>query len=210
MKWVVIVTSLLLFAIMGALPFAGPFLIVDDELERADLCHVLSGNQKRVVFAIELYGQGLCGKIVFIGGPEDGTQSFASRQKAYALDHDIPESAIVIDETDVYSTFSEIARFKHVIQQALPPASTVTHVTDPFHTRRVRMVSRWILDDALGVQIASVPFELSFSDEPWWSSRRSRRMVFREYVKLVFYWLRYRIPFPPMNDWMSRFDRIND
>lgn len=207
---------LLLFLVGVGLVSAGPFLVLDDELQRADLCHVLGGNVKRVIYGAELYARGLCTKLVFIGGKEGEERSFASREKAFAIDQGVPAADIVIDETDVFSTFEEITRLAAVIRTTSPPASTgaptltVTYVTDAFHTRRVHMVSRWILDDSVRVQMAPVPFADSYFERSWWKDRRSRKTVFWEYVKLAFYWLRYRLPFQPVNDWLAGFDKIDD
>jgi len=209
-KRVTIVLSLLSLAVVVVLTSAGAFLILDDDLLRADLCHVLGGNEKRVIYGVKLYQQGLCAKLVFIGGKEGEAQSYGSRQKAFAIDHGVSAADIVIDETDVFSTFSEITRLAAVIRTTSPPASTLTYVTDAFHTRRVHMVSRWILEDSVRVQMAPVPFEDSYFKRSWLQDRRSRKMVFREYVKLTFYWLRYRVPVQPLNAWLARFDRVND
>jgi uncharacterized SAM-binding protein YcdF (DUF218 family) len=210
MKWVALAALLISLLIIAIFLFAGSFLVVDDNLEHAELCHVLGGNQSRVLFGASLYEQGLCDRLVFIGGKEGGSQSYASRQEALAIDHGVPEADIMIDETDVFSTFAEIGRLAEVIKKSRPPAATVTYVTDPFHTRRVRMVSRWILDDSIRVQMAPVPFDKSLSRRNWWENKRSRRMVCTEYVKMVFYWFRYRLPFRPLNNWLARFDKIND
>lgn len=209
-KRLAVALALLSIPVVAGLASAGSFLVVEDDLQRADLCHVLGGNKKRVIYGAELYQEGLCGKLVFIGGKEGEEHSYASQQKAFAIDRGVPAADIVIDETDVFSTFEEITRLAAVIRTTSPPAATVTYVTDAFHTRRVHMVSRWILDSSLRVQMAPVPFDESYFERSWWQDRRSRKMVYREYAKLAFYWLRYRVPFQPLNDWLARFDRIND
>lgn len=199
-----------LAVVVIGLTSAGSFLILDDDLQRADLCHVLGGNEKRVIYSAELYQQGLCAKLVFIGGREGEERSYASRQKAFMIDRGVPAADIIIDETDVFSTFEEITRLEAVLRTTSPPASTVTYVTDAFHTRRVHMVSRWILEDSVRVQMAPVPFDESYFERSWLQDRRSRKMVYREYGKLIYYWLRYRVPIQPLNDWLARFDKVND
>ena len=203
----VFILFILALILLGSIfHFAGYLLVVRDDLERADLCHVLSGNEERVVFGIALHERGLCAKLVFIGGHEVAARSYSFQRRAFAIDRGVPADDIVIDETEVFSTFEEITRLAAIIERSSPPISTVMYVTDPYHTRRVRMVSRWILGDSVRVRTASVPFEDSLDDHPWWADRRSRQMVSKEYVKMIYYVLRYRVPFQPLNDWMVSFD----
>ncbi len=209
MKVILTVSALLAVIFTGAFLWAGSFLVVDEEFKSAEYCHVLGGNRKRVEFAIELYREGFCAKVIFIGGADGSGQSYASRQRAYAIDQGVREQDILTDETDVNTTFGEIALLGQMIEMQQPAALRVAHITDGFHTRRVRMVSGWVLSEALDVQVVSVPFEKSFFEEDWWQDRPSRKMVVTEYIKIVFYFFRYRIPFSPLNDLLAWFDSIN-
>ncbi len=73
-KWLRLLAAFfLLFAVFflahePILLSVGNFLIVSDDLQPADLIHVLGGDVERIDYAIELHQQGYGEKILFTGG----------------------------------------------------------------------------------------------------------------------------------------------
>lgn len=190
----------------------GRFLVVGAEMpERTDLCHVLASSKVRTIYAARLYHQGLCGVMFLTGGYETRTTSIAAQQRAVLLDQGVPEKDIVIDETDVFSTYAEIERLKIVIENgALPVVATVSLVSEPYHMRRARMVATWLLDPDITIQMAAVPFDETPLSRFWLEDSHSRNTVIREYVKLVYYQLRYRLRSTPVGNWLVSLETVND
>ncbi len=64
----------------------------------------------------------------------------------------------------------------------------VAVVTSPYHSRRAGWAARRVFE---GVEVLDRPAQPSFwSPEGWWRDSFSRRIVLREYGKLVYYVLR--------------------
>ncbi len=186
---------------------AGPFLVVRDSPDRADICLVLGGPKHRTIFAIQLYHQNLCSKLLFINGHENG-KSLAKKRQALALKHNVRIDDLIIDLTPVDSTYTELAQLKVFLDSdPLTSSASISLVSDAYHMRRTKMVFHWIFGNQRQVHMAAVPFDLSTFKRRWWSDPSTRKLVTLEYVKLVFYLLRYRLPFAPLNDWLARLER---
>ncbi len=190
----------------------GEALFIEDKLEKADICHVMSGPNYRASYAFELYRKKLCGKLLFIGGPENNpTKSFAVDQRDRAVEKGIPTGDIIIDETSVFSSLEEMTQLKEIIDShTYNTVPLVTLVSDPFHMRRLRMIGRWITSGEIKLQLAPVPFEHTYMNRRWWADWESSKLVGIELFKIAFYWSRYQLPWPPLRDWLARFDKIND
>lgn len=209
---------------------AGRLLVVQDRLDKADLCVALAGGEQRADYAVSLYHAGLCDRLMFIGGLErDG--SLAAYRKAFAVAENVPADAVITLPGKVYSTYDEINRLKGFLDAGPDrPVTSITLISSPYHMRRARMVFRWIFadagifsgsglfsysestDDSDGqalerLQMAPVPHDLRARKWLWWTDRGTASMVGREYVKLVYYVLRYRLPLPSLNDWLARFQK---
>lgn len=196
----------LLLAAGGLSIAAGYFLVIQDDLGKADLCLAMGGGNHRAHYAVELYHDGLCTQLIFING-HPRYQSFAETRKAMAVAKDVPAEAVLTDQTRVYSTYAEVARLKEVVDAdpALAP-DTIMLISDPYHMRRTRMTFDWIFEGEVRAQMAPLPFDLTRQRRHWWTHPGTMRMVGREYIKLVYYWLRYRLPFKPLNDWLAQFE----
>ena len=193
----------LLLAAGGLSIAAGYFLVIQDDLGKADLCLAMGGGNHRADYAVQLYHDGLCSRLIFING-HPRYQSFAETRKAMAVEKDVPAEAVLTDSTRVYSTYAEVAQLKAFVDgnPALAPES-ITLVSDPYHMRRTRLAFDWIFQGEIRVQMAPLPFNLTRQRRHWWTHPATVSMVGREYVKLVYYWLRYRLPFKPLNDWLA-------
>jgi uncharacterized SAM-binding protein YcdF (DUF218 family) len=64
-------------------------------------------------------------------------------------------------------------------------------VTSQFHTRRTRQVFRQALR-AVGVDVTVIGAPPSeYSTDAWWESEKGLLFVYDEYIKLIYYWLKY-------------------
>jgi len=87
------------------------------------------------------------------------------------------------------------------------PIRSVIVVSDPYHMRRARWTYRLVLGDSVKLLMAPVPFELSPYRHEWWTDKESRKMVRHEYSKILYYYLKYRLSWGPLKDWLASLDR---
>jgi uncharacterized SAM-binding protein YcdF (DUF218 family) len=185
----------------------GDFLVVRDDLQPADVIHVIAGSDDRTDYAIELYRQGYGKRIFFTGGwcqyhgyyhGQHGTQR--------AIEQGVPAEAIAVDESWVTSTYSEAVRLKEFVAHGSAPIRSVIIVSDPHHMRRARWTYQRVLGDGVKVLMAPVPFELSPDRRRWWTDGETREMVWREYLKLAYYRARYELNWGPLRKWLASLD----
>ncbi len=168
-----------------------------------------SGADYRTDYAIELYKQGFTSKLFFTGGYSDKNHRIeAEWSRRLALDAGAPEDAVIIDTSEVVSTYQEALRLRSFLDLHPGTISTIMIVTDPYHTRRAKWAYKTIFGDQLKVRMVPVPFERTNLSKTWWKDAESRKMVWNEYVKLVFYVIRYEISAGELKTWLTRFDKI--
>lgn len=186
----------------------GDFLVVQDVLRPADIIHVIAGPDHRTDYGIELYKKGYAKRIVFTGGWCSLHNIYHGQHgKERALEQDVPLEAIVIDESEVKSTYSEVERLKEFIHQSNEPIRSVIVVSDPHHMRRARWAYRRVLENVADVQMAPVPFGSSPYQRMWWEDKESRTMVKDEYTKFAYYLARYRLSWGSLRTWLASLDR---
>lgn len=130
----------------------------------------------------------------------------ARRGRKLAIALGIPAQAIATDDGETESTYAEAARLQHFIAANPAAIRSVIVVSDPYHMRRAQWTFKWVLGDKIDVQMAPVPFEQTPYDRHWWSDPESRKMVLLEYVKLAYYFFKYRLGWGPLSNWLTRFD----
>ncbi|OGP57434.1 MAG: hypothetical protein A2162_08590 [Deltaproteobacteria bacterium RBG_13_52_11b] len=184
------------------------YLILQNDLHRADVIHVIAGEDYRTDYGIRLYQQGY-GKMLFFTGGWCKTHLYhhGEHAKARSLARDVPLNAIVIDDTVVTSTYQEAERLKEWISRSSARIHSVIVVSDPYHMRRARWAYKKVLGDRIEVQMAPVPFEWTPYRRYWWTQQASRRYVREEYEKLVYYILRYQISRGKLQRWLASRDR---
>ena len=186
----------------------GDFLVVRDELQPAEVIHVIAGPDYRTDYAIRLYQQGY-GERLFFTGSWCVSHGFYHGQhgRDLALEQGVPPEAVAVDESSVSSTYSEATRLKGLMAQNRAPIRSVIVVSDPFHMRRARWAYRQVLGRQVKVQMAPVPFELTPYQRRWWTDDASRQYVWDEYRKAVYYVARYQLAWGPLKEWLASLDR---
>ncbi|MHB9132281.1 MAG: YdcF family protein [Armatimonadota bacterium] len=141
------VLGLVYLAVLGVrIHLAG----LHDERERADVIIVLGTTQYngrpspmlqgRLEHAIDLYQQGYAPYVMFTGGNKPGDLfTEAETGKRYAMEHGVPESAILL-EPDGRTTMQSLQActllmHRHHLQTAIL-------VSDPFHAFRLRRMAQ--------------------------------------------------------------------
>jgi len=97
---------------------------------------------------------------------------------------------------------------KNYIDAHPDTVSSVALVTDPWHSRRARWIYQKVLGDGIKVYMAPVPRTRTGFPKYWWTEPSSRKLVWNEYVKLVFYIFRYQIATGHFREWLSQFDKF--
>lgn len=174
----------------------GNHLIDVDEPQKSDAICVLGGNTyDRANKAQELYSQGYSKQIICLGANQSTTfkslgmdMPDAIVEQEQLLDLGVSENDIktVIkgtstkEELDVLLTISEEEGYKRIII-----------VSDLFHTNRVRKTVLKVFENS-GVEALLVGCSNSQYDESnWWRYEQGLIMVNNEYIKLLYYAIKY-------------------
>jgi uncharacterized SAM-binding protein YcdF (DUF218 family) len=186
----------------------GDFLVVQDKLQTADVIHVIAGPDEYTDYAVRLYQQGYGKRIFFTGGwCREHSDYHGDRGRRRAGAQGVPAEAIATDDSHVTSTYSEVVRLREFIRQSETPIQSVISVSDPYHMRRARWTYRHVLGDGVRVYMPPVPFEFSAYKRSWWMDSASGQMVKDEYLKILYYYARYRFSWGLLREWLASLDR---
>ena len=173
----------------------GNFLIVDDDLQPADLIHVLGGGDVgRVDYGAALYKQGFGKKMFFTGGRVEPRgmfnlpDSFSSGD--YAEMQGVRSDDILSYRAKAANTYEEAVALRELLDKKNSIQSVII-VSTPYHLQRARWAFNKVVGYRVDLQYAPVPFAISQYKQRWWEDKLSRAMVKNEYLKLMFYVLRY-------------------
>ena len=205
--FILIICLILFFRREPILMAIGNFLIVQDNLQPADVIHVIAGEDYRTDYAIQLYKQDLGKTIFFTGGWCVKHQVYHGQHGlALSLAAGVPRDAVAFDDTSVTSTYAEAEKLKAWIDQSPVPIRSVIVVSDPFHMRRARWTYQQVLGAKVKIEMAPVPFEKTPFQLRWWTDEASRDYVRDEYEKIAYYIARYQLAWGPVKDWLATLD----
>lgn len=151
---------------------------------QADVVVSLGGGANRVVTAIDLYKQSYVKLILVSSEPHNKKTYLAMLRQA-----SVPLSDVYFND-QATNTWNEAQQVLTILRNI--NARSVLIVTDPFHTRRARAI--------YAIQQSNPTFDLAFihpieryDPNLWWQTRFSAKAVLREYFKIAYYSVRYRI-----------------
>lgn len=210
-------TSVILFLVACTFAFIfherilvniGEYLLIRDNLQPADVIHVIAGKDYRTNYGIQLLQQGYGKTIFFTGGWCTEHQYYqAQHSKELAIEQGVSPEAIALNDSLVTSTYDEAEKLSDFISQNPETIRTVIVVSDPYHMRRAQWSFRRVLGSQINIQMAPVPYELTPLRQQWWTDGDTTEMVIREYVKLIYYPLRYQVASGWFKDWLARLDQ---
>lgn len=187
-----IIIAIIILIIVGIGANLGSFLIVNDELHKADAIVVFSGdNGPRTEKGVELLKEGLGEYLILSGGIVYDDVTMAELMKNHAIKLGVPKEKILID--DKASTTHENAEFtKDIIEES--NFKSIIVVTSEYHSRRSKLAMKKVLENTL-VDGKKVEVMVAHSTEEkfttkWWTSGNSILIVISEYLKLMGYWLK--------------------
>jgi uncharacterized SAM-binding protein YcdF (DUF218 family) len=188
------------FFIFGILAFrqAGNCLVVSDTRYKGDAIVVLMGGvEERIPQAIDLYKAGYAPLLLFPDDYEEnpplilpnGTKlsNDAAKSRHLSRQYGIPDSAIRIVQGPALNTQAE-AELMAGYLEGHPETDTLILVSSSYHMRRARFIFRnEFASKGLNITLISVPSRYStFNHEKWWQTAGGRRIVFYEYLKMVY------------------------
>lgn len=192
----------------------GNFLISVDSLENADAIFVLGGDSyDRGNTALQLFNAGYSDKIVCLG--ENIPLIFKTIGLTYAESEltrfhlistfncfniptrnntppeektALPDSSVIVLKIGTSTKEEVSAIIQYCNEKKL---KKIILVSSKFHTRRVRMASsKKFKKENIGLIIAGAGSSV-YEEEEWWKSEEGLIMVNNEYMKLIYYLLKY-------------------
>lgn len=174
----------------------GSFLMVSDPLEKADAIYVLAGNPTdRGREGAALLEQGWAPEAICTGGEWSGILMVMNIQKLHCdltrmvmMSHGADSSRIRTVEVGS-STMEE---YGAILKDAKARShDKVIIVTSRLHTRRTRQVFRNRMRAEGITAIIHGADDAGMDEEHWWKNEDSLLFVNQEYIKMVYYWLKY-------------------
>lgn len=171
-------------------------MIAEDQLKKSEAIAVLGGNSfDRALHASQLYHEGWAQELICTGGNSPlvleavGVSMFeAEVSEKVLLDHAVPSSAI-LNLTTSTSTFEEAKELLlHCEQNGIKNLIVVSSL---FHLTRVKMVfSKVFASSEVELQFSGASSS-KYDEQNWWKSEAGLIMVNNEYVKLIYYLVKY-------------------
>ena len=169
----------------------GSFLVIADPLEKASAVVLLSGGGlNRMSEAVRIYQERWADTIILT---ETGAQvpefdaPYSKIAKFEVMDMGVPETGILFAGENLGSTLGEAKAILRLLGNS--NANAIIVVTDPYHTRRVKIVFERVFADS-GIRVIVRPVRGSwYKSTTWWMSLAGWQVTINEYVKLAgFYW----------------------
>lgn len=195
MKHPVRSSLLLAFAALLVVGFlqAGSFLSSPAQSPvQADIILALGGdNGERVAMAARLYHQGYAPRVMLTGlenGPSTTRSVYVNWRVQFLLDNKVPDGAVILD-LKAGNTWEEAVNTLALLKQR--GWKRVIVVSDPPHMRRLHWVWSKVFADS------GKEFVLVHSAPEWWNAARwwehdqSEPFVVNEYIKLLYYSVKY-------------------
>ena len=195
----VLVLSLILVSFYfrnGLLKSIGDVLIAEDQLKKSDAIAILGGNSfDRATRASELYHEGWSERVICTGGNSPlvleaiGNKMYeAEVSESVLLQNGVPRSAIT-NLTSSTSTFEEAQELlKHCQENNVGQLIVVSSL---FHLTRVQMIFSKVFDSSETQLVFAGAESSKYDEQNWWKSEAGMIMVNNEYVKLVYYLIKY-------------------
>jgi uncharacterized SAM-binding protein YcdF (DUF218 family) len=189
----------------------GALLVVNDSPVPSDAIIVLAGGEPgRALEAADLYRAGLAHFVVVTTEPPPSIYEKAEKDGVHILlssendlrvlaGYGVPAAAVIRIGEYVSDTFDEISRVRDLARKR--GWTRMIIVTSNFHTRRSRMVARYLLEPEIGVAVVSSHYD-NFRPDAWWTSQAQVRTFAIELEKLI----TYSVYIWPRNLWKSHED----
>lgn len=174
----------------------GNYLIVENDLQDAEVMFVLSGDPgDRGNEAARIWKAGYCPKIVCLGGEVSGCLKAWGEEvitctitQKVLLSQGVDSSAVELlcEGSSTYEEYLAIREYCRV-----NGFKKIMVLSSKFHTRRIDRVFRWpLITDGVKMVLRGAPSS-QFKESEWWKSEPGLLFVNNEYVKSFYYMLKY-------------------
>ena len=187
-----IIVSIILIIIILIGINLGSFLVVSDNVQKADAIVVFSGDSgQRTERAVKLLEDGYGEYLILSGGKVYDETTMAELMKEHAIRIGVNEEKILVENKA--STTHENSEFtKYIIEKN--KFTSVIVVTSDYHTRRSKAAMEKSLENILidgdEIQVISIPAKDDKFTTKWWTSGNSVLIVISEYLNLMGYWVK--------------------
>ncbi len=174
----------------------GNFLVVEDPKQKVEAIYVLSGNSfDRGQEAARLYKEGWGPRVICLGGETNSAlELYGIKDLSATITSNVLTQAGVPSKdvellpkgTSTYEEFEAIVQ--HCQQHAY---NKVMVVSSLFHTRRIHTFFRQRMYFSGVEMVLRGVQDAGFEKEDWWSREPGLLFVNNEYIKMMYYWLRY-------------------
>lgn len=182
----------------------GYFLICEQSPQKADVIVALNGRDvERSLAAVDLFQKGYANLIVLgRGGEQAGSEEFSKRvssdfdrkiffQRAIEA-MGIPKNSFKLIGDGVTSTYDEALTTKQFLKES--GYRSMLLVTSKWHSKRAYLTFKSVFKDDGAIRITIYPSKYdTFSPDTWWKNKNDAVLVFYEYVRLIYYFLSFRI-----------------
>lgn len=158
----------------------GEHLKVSTPLQRADLIVALGGSKERRKDAVDLLRKGLASRIMFTG--------FDVESRDYQC-QGVSDEEAVKPPMAAYTTYDEAFVVLKAIEENNFQAVII--VTSPYHLRRTSFIFHKVFDGKDVTLMFYASRNNAFQLDRWWDPYIGRKTVFMEYLRLVYYWVKY-------------------
>ena len=195
-NFVLLLIPLTFFGYEPILRSVGRFLIVSEQPETADAIVVLGGGDPaRAYQAVQLYRDHKAPQIVITTGnppriyeqmKRDGVHLFLSYENYLRVisGYGVPDDKILRVENYAGDTLEEMKQIRQFADQRRWKKLIV--VTSNFHTRRAKLVARYVMEPDIKVQVVESQSD-SFDPDAWWKTQEDIRTLAVEFEKFLSY-----------------------
>lgn len=178
--FLVVVCAVLYLARRPLLRFIGETLIVEDDLNKADVIMVLSDDNfyaDRATRAAELFREAKAPLVVASGRRLRPNAGIAELMEHDLIERGVPKDKIVRFAHDADSTLEEAEELARLAKVRKWRSAIV--VTSNYHTRRARYIFRRVFPQGMQLRVASAR-DGDFDPQKWWEKRKSIKELTRE------------------------------
>ena len=159
------------------------FLVVQDDLKKADVIIVLGGaSGERTLQAVDLYKKGYAPRILMCGGKGVWRITWGEVMGDLAVERGVPRYA-VIAEGSSRTTIEEALNSKRVMEERGFKSAIV--VSSPYHMRRVSLLFRKVFKGS-GASLSFYPAQEENMEEP--GRQDHPELYYLEACKLLYSW----------------------
>lgn len=169
------------------------YLAVKDHPDKTDIIIVLSGDVAgdRVPRAVELFTKGYAEKVMMIGSQIQWDTYEQEIMKRHAMYLGVPvDNIMAVDQGE--STYAQAVRAVKIMKYNSFKSAIV--VTSDYHTRRTRYVFNKVSSNEQ-LKFIFIPSDSLYTNlirsSRLWKHSELFELLFYEYTKLLWYWLRY-------------------